>query len=82
MIFNPGLFQAPDFFRLYGDGVEENESACLAPIGPGQLSNFHNFRNFIYLYHSHYSNHIYLPKEQKKIRDTEVSLNLIYPKAQ
>jgi hypothetical protein len=67
MIFNPGLFQAPDFFRLYGDGVEENGSACLAPIGPGQSPISHHFLFFPPFYTISLF-HIYIQEKTKKER--------------
>ena len=67
MIFNPGLFQAPDFFRLYGDGVEENGSACLAPIGPGQNTILHHsLQSYAIPYHLTQSYINYSNKHKKK----------------
>jgi hypothetical protein len=77
MIFNPGLFQAPDFFRFYGDDVEENESACLAPIGPGQLTNLHNLIQFSYFTLSLSILHHLYPIDAKKRRGFTLSFSIL-----
>jgi hypothetical protein len=71
MIFNPGLFQAPDFFRFNGHGDGKNESACPGPIGPGQK------RHLIQSYAKLRYSILFFPRANKKRRGFTLSFSIL-----